>query len=86
MGKLESSGYRGWWELKLFQGKGREPKQVFRNMLTGEVYDPGEKGWDGEPPYPTGELVVAKDGNTLYRMNYDQIRWYRDGEDDWRVK
>jgi len=68
MGKLETSGYRGWWPMKKITG--RHPDGSFKyaecfvnmaRMREGEVsarqfetFVP-EKGWDGEPPYPTGE-------------------------------
>jgi len=82
MPKLETSGYKGWWELKQYLGKDKNGvkigKEVFRNMITGEVYDPGEKGWNGEPPYPTGDLATCRHVSDAYRRNYDLIVWDRD--------
>jgi predicted Zn-ribbon and HTH transcriptional regulator len=84
MSKLETSGYKGWWEVKQYLGKDKNGvkrgKEVFRNMITGEVYDPGEKGWNGEPPYPTGDMATVRHVSDAYRRNYDLIVWDRDRE------
>lgn len=66
MGKLETSGYKGWWPM--LEHKGRRVgvdgsrtqvgQPVLRNMLTGEICAT-EKGWDAEPPSPTGELLAS---------------------------
>lgn len=78
MPEIETAGYKGWWPLRLYQGKNQEGQkkgnEIFRNMLTGEIFDPGEKGWDGEPPYPTGAPVGVK-ASDLYRVNYELVKW-----------
>lgn len=82
MPKLETDGYKGWWEMKQFLGRDRQgknlTKEVFRNMVTGEVYDPGEKGWNGSPPYPTGSTANIRHYSDAYRRNYDLIVWDKD--------
>lgn len=63
MGKLETSGYKGWWPMLENTGRRVTPdgkrvqvgKEVLRNMVTGETVD----GWDSEPPSPTGELLAS---------------------------
>lgn len=76
MGKLETSGHKGWWPMLQHRGKTRSGEkvvqEVFRNMVTGEVYRP-EDGWNGSPPTTTGEPI--RQANDLYRENYDKIRW-----------
>lgn len=68
MGRLETSGYRGWWPMKKIVGRDEHGnfkyREVFVNMARMregqpcsrrfETYAP-EEGWNGEPPYPTGE-------------------------------
>jgi hypothetical protein len=70
-------GFEGWKEVKFHDGKGTDGqmqgREGFRNVVNGEEFIP-EKGWDGEPPYPTGELN-CRHVSTLYRQNYDQIQW-----------
>jgi hypothetical protein len=96
MGQLETSGYKGWWEGREFLGRTNNGvnvvKEVFRNMVTGEVYDPGEKGWDGSPPYPTGagEMVFGYGGSEEFWNNMRMARNTTSGEvvlnQDGRVK
>lgn len=76
MAKLEESGYRGWWPIKVHVGKGQDGKlagpEGFRNMFNGQVVVP-EKGWNGEPPYATGDSGCVKTASDQYRENYDRI-------------
>jgi len=78
MAVLERSGYRGWWPIRVHLGKDRHGQmqgpEGFRNMHNGQVVV-AEKGWDGEPPYPTGDLGCVKTASELYRENYDRIAW-----------
>jgi len=78
MSELETAGYRGWWPVRLYTGKDKngvkQGREVFRNMVNGELYDPGDKGWNGSPPYPTGGPAGVLPSE-LYRINYDLIKW-----------
>ena len=49
-------------------------RQGYRNIVNGEACIP-ETGWDGAPPYATGDLAPSRHNSDLYRQNYDQIRW-----------
>lgn len=84
MAELETSGYKGWWEVRQYLGKDKngvkQGKEVFRNMVTGEIFDPGERGWNGEPPYPTGDLASCRHVSDAYRRNYELIVWDKDKE------
>lgn len=65
---LETAGYRGWWPMKKIIGRNPDGsfryQEVYVNMARSregqvhtrryETYAP-ESGWNGEPPYPTGE-------------------------------
>lgn len=81
---ISTMGYRGWWPMMKAIGKGRDGKmkgkEVFRNMVTGETFDPGEKGWDGSPPYPTGDLGNIRHVSKAYRENYGKINWHREDQ------
>jgi len=75
--KKETFGHKAWAEVKFFEGKMNGEKvgrEGFRHMVTGQECIP-EKGWDGEPPCATGELV--RPASDQYRENYDQINWDR---------
>jgi hypothetical protein len=76
MGSIDASGYRGWWPLRRFVGKDHRGRpvgqEVFRNMLTGDVHEPAN-GWDGEPPYPTGDLGCVKTASDQYREGWERI-------------
>ena len=73
---MNTSGYRGWWPLKFFEGKNWDgtPKTTegFRNVLTGQEVTP-EKGHNGEPPYPTGDLATVRHSSDAYREGWEQI-------------
>jgi hypothetical protein len=87
MAKLETYGYKPWWPMKEFMGRGPKGQklygEVYRNMQTGEAHfpqkDDGESlGWDGEPPeLPNGEKSQRTAVNNAYRRGYEQIRWDR---------
>ena len=49
-------------------------REIFRNVTNGQVAAPAE-GWNGEPPYPTGDLPNCRHISMRYRENFDQIRW-----------
>jgi len=74
--KLETSGYKRYWPLKEFVGKdmrgNKIAKEVYRDMITGQVYAPAN-GWDGSPPdLPSGERP-AMSASDAYRENYKRI-------------
>lgn len=77
---METSGYKGWWPMKVFTGMGPdgEPvgKECFRSVVDGRIETP-EAGWNGEPPAPTGELATVRHSSDAYRQGYDRIRWDR---------
>jgi hypothetical protein len=77
---LDTAGHRGWWEVKVYQGKGPDGQKVgveaFRNMRTGEIHAPAD-GWNGEPPAPSGDPIPCHTPSDRFRANYDQIRWDR---------
>lgn len=72
----KTAGYEGWKEVRFFEGKDREGNMIaqegFRNIQNGEDFKP-EEGWNGAPPYRTGELNMHV--SSLYRKHYDEIRW-----------
>jgi hypothetical protein len=73
---VDTRGYKGWWEVKEHMGRSRGVevyKESFRNMVTGELYT-SEKGWNGSPPTPTGELITLNHG-TNYKDNFGLIEW-----------
>ena len=80
MARLDTNGHRGWWEVKVYQGKDEHGRKVaveaFRNMATGEVHAPAN-GWNGEPPGPSGDPIPIHTPSEQFRQNYDQIRWNR---------
>ena len=74
---MDTSGFNGWWPVKFFDGKkGGQPvgTEGFRNVVNGEECRP-EKGWDGDPPYPTGDLAHCRHTSHAYRDGYDRINW-----------
>ncbi len=74
----KTAGYEGWAPVQFFMGKGRDGQRIgregFRNVVNGEECKP-EKGWDGEPPYPTGDLSTVRHASDAYRRGYEEIRW-----------
>lgn len=58
----DTSGYRGWWPMRFLQRTRADGSRVysqgFRNVVDGREFHP-DAGWDGEPPYPTGDLACA---------------------------
>jgi hypothetical protein len=93
MGRLEVAGYKGWWPMKKIVGRDEQGnfkyQEVFVNMARSregkvctrkfETYTP-ENGWNGEPPYPTGEKSTSWQVSEAYRRNYDLIRWEKENE------
>lgn len=78
--KQETSGYRRWAEVQVFEGKTREGEQIgrqgFRNTLTGKLVVP-EKGWNGEPPADEhGDLACVISASDKYRKGYEAIKWH----------
>ena len=76
--KAETAGFAGWAPVKFFDGKGPDGAmkgtEGFRNVVNGEECKP-EKGWDGEPPYPTGDMSNCRHVSSKYRQNFDSINW-----------
>ena len=76
--KKKTSGYEGWAEVKAFEGKTEDGQMVgdecFRNVINGEMCRP-DKGWDGAPPYPTGDLANVRHVSDAYREGYERIEW-----------
>lgn len=74
----KTAGFSGWKEVQFFEGKDEAGsmtgRQGYRNVVNGEACIP-ENGWDGAPPYPTGDQASGRHTSSLYRENYDQIRW-----------
>lgn len=77
--KRETSGHKGWAEVKVFEGKTQDGQMVgdegFRNIETGEMVRP-RGGWNGEPPRPTGDLACVRHyPSPGFRKGYDGIKW-----------
>lgn len=76
--KLDTAGYGGWAPMRFFEGKGPDGQKMgregFRNVVNGQEVKP-EEGWNGEPPYPTGDLANCRHVSSKYRRGYDQIDW-----------
>jgi hypothetical protein len=58
---MPEHGFGGWWPMREFLGKtsdGRSKvyRELFVKMTNAEVHHGPVKGWDGEPPYATGDL------------------------------
>jgi hypothetical protein len=74
----DTSGYRGWWPMRFLQRTDGDGNRVFsegfRNVADGREFHP-EEGWDGEPPYPTGDLACCRSASEKFRQGYDQIQW-----------
>jgi hypothetical protein len=74
----DTSGYKGWWPMKFYEGKNPDGTQKgtegFRNVENGQEVSP-ENGWNGSPPYPTGDLSSCRHVSDAYRHNYDLINW-----------
>lgn len=68
----DTSGYKGWVPVMFKQGK-EKPQEGFKNVLTNAEVVP-QKGWNGEPPYRTGEMAT-RHGSDAYREGYSRIRW-----------
>jgi hypothetical protein len=72
---VDTAGYKGWKELKFFEGKdvfGRpQTTDGFRSVVT------NEEVYDSEPPYPTGDMGHIRHSSDTYRRNFEQIKWER---------
>jgi hypothetical protein len=76
---MDTSGYRGWWPMKVFTGTGPdgEPqgRECFKSVVDGKIFTP-ENGWNGEPPAPTGDLASCRHTpSDKFRQNYSLIKW-----------
>lgn len=80
----DTSGYRGWWPMKFFEGKNpdgtKKGTEGFRNVENGQEVRP-ENGWNGEPPYPTGDLASCRHVSKKYRQGYEQINWNKPAQE-----
>lgn len=79
MASKDTSGYKGWWPVRFFTGKGPDGQMQgqdgFRNVVNGQEVKP-ENGWNArELPYPTGDNANCRHVSAAYRHNYDQIDW-----------
>lgn len=79
MAKIETSGYKKYWELKEFRGYNpdgsKKSVEGYRDMLSGEFHAPKD-GWQDAPPeLPTGERGPMISNS--YKRNYDNIQWAR---------
>jgi hypothetical protein len=74
----KTAGFDGWAPMKFFMGKGPDGQKIgregFRNVVNGEECKP-ENGWNGAPPYPTGDLATVRHASDAYRRGYEEIRW-----------
>jgi len=84
MAKLETFGSKKWWPLRVLERqteKGRETKEIFRNMVTGETCCPKDKdgeeiGWNGAPPNDeSGKKDSPVSNSQKYSEGYDKIKW-----------
>jgi hypothetical protein len=67
----DTSGYKGWIPILFKQGThGGPPQEGFKNVLTNEEVVP-QKGWNGEPPGPTGELTTRH--SSAYCEGWERI-------------
>jgi hypothetical protein len=80
MGRVETDGYKGWWPVKFYEGKNPDgsvkTSEGFKNVLNNQEVTPRE-GWNGAPPYPTGDLSNCRHVSEAYRRNYESINWER---------
>jgi len=68
-GTVKTHGHQGWWPMRLLQGrvikadgtKVEQTTEVFANMDTGHVFE-HEKGWNGEPPWASGDMAHVRHG------------------------
>lgn len=72
----DTSGYKGWWPMKFFEGKDcfgvPQTSEGFKNVLTGQEVMP-EKGHNGEPPCPTGDLATVRHSSDAYKAGWERI-------------
>jgi hypothetical protein len=77
MPRIEKSGYKRFWPLRQFTGRGpngeKHSIEGYRDMVTGKFYAP-DKGWDGSPPeLPRHEKGVEVPSSKKYVDNYPAI-------------
>lgn len=69
-GGADISGFGGWYPMRRLTGrvikedgtKVEQTEEVFANVVSGHIYQDKEKGWDGEPPWATGDLAHLRHG------------------------
>lgn len=73
MANKDTSGYKGFWPMKFFEGVGADGQPQYREGFRSienehEVFIP-ENGWNGEPPHATGDLACAR----YHRVGSDEF-------------
>jgi len=62
--------------MKFFEGKDHfgvpQTSEGFKNVLTGQEVMP-EKGHNGEPPCPTGDLATVRHSGDAYKQGWERI-------------
>lgn len=70
------SGFRGWVPVKFYEGRNPDGSakmsEGFKNVLNNQEVRPAE-GFNGEPPYPTGELAAMRSPSDAYREGWERI-------------
>ena len=77
MPQVEKSGYKKFWPMRQFAGRGPKGEKVaiegFRDMVTGEFHHDGN-GWNGKPPeLPSGEKDATTSSSRTFVDNYPAI-------------
>lgn len=76
MGKVETAGHKGWWPMRVFEGHNpdgtMQGREAFKSVVDGKLVIP-EKGWNGEPPHPTGDLANCRHVSEAYREGWERI-------------
>src|SRR5512137_398576 len=75
----DTSGYKGWMPVYFNEGKNRPPSEGFKNVLTNQEYRPPE-GHNGEPPFPTGEIITVRHSGDAYREGWDRIWGHKEND------
>lgn len=68
----DTSGFKGWMPVLFSNGKERPPSEGFKNVLTNQEFIPPE-GFNGEPPFPTGELTAVRHSSQAYCEGWERI-------------
>jgi len=66
-----TSGHKGWMPVVFKNGTHGKTQEGFKNVLNNEEFIPKE-GFNGEPPYPTGEVVPCH-ASAAYREGWERI-------------